>query len=303
MTEGAENAQRLTERSFLTKRFVAFAHDFEIETVDAALCRFLDDVLKPFAQHGRAQHRYNYVDRGPDVDPRYELHFDGVSLLSSSGGGSPLSYLFGDINSQLVQKSNDYLLLHAAGAELGGRAIVIPGSSGSGKSTLVTELLRDGFRYITDEAVAVDQATGEIKPFPKPISLKSGSWHLFPELEPVWSPELKRYATTDWLVDPCSVRTDALARPSRPALIVSPAYTADGETRLFPLRPVETLKLLVDSSFNFANHGQRGLDHLASIVRQAPAYRLQLSDLGQARHLVKELFLGQKIRPHPPQLP
>jgi HprK-related kinase A len=278
------------EVGYLTKCFRALDYCFSVETTDPALGQYLDSLFEPLGTTCRAAAPYALIDRGEGTDERYGLYVEGEHVLWTSSPGSVIENLLWQINSRVVSESTGYLLLHAAAAELGGRAVVLPAASGSGKSTLVAGLLRSGCRYLTDEAVAIHPATGLIHPFPKPLSIKSGSWPVLSELQPSLGPDLKGYATIDWLVDARQVRPDALAPPSRPALVVSPAYRAGAHTRLLPIRRVETLMMLIKNSFNLAVHGQTGLDRLAAIARQAPGYQLEMGDLGAACALIVELL-------------
>jgi hypothetical protein len=289
---------RLSDPRHVTSRFVVLAHDFSVETTDAALGQYVESVLQPFAREGRSRTSYAFVDLGPEVDERYELYFEGECQLRSRSGGSPLAYLLWHINSRAVAESNEYLLLHAAAAELGGQAVVLPAQSGSGKTTLVAGLIRSGFRYLTDEAVAIDPASGVIEPFPKPLSIKSGSWRVLPEFEPVLGPDLQRYATTDWEVDVRWIHPGAIAPPSLSAFVVSPTFRAGAETRLIPLRRTETMMLLIKNAFNLAVHGQTGLDRFAAIARQAPGYRLEVGDLDSACDVIIDLMKGEKPESH-----
>jgi hypothetical protein len=48
------------------------------------------------------------------------------------------------------------LLIHAAGVEVAGRAILIVGAGGQGKSTLIFELIRQGCRFLSDDMALPD---------------------------------------------------------------------------------------------------------------------------------------------------
>ncbi|HEX6393035.1 MAG TPA: hypothetical protein VFZ97_06305 [Acidimicrobiales bacterium] len=290
-TASAEAARQLNARVYVTSRFVALGYDFEIETGDPVLGRYLDSVLSPFARTGRGAHRYAVVRRS-DPDEHFALYFEGERQRRSNDGGTVLAYLFWHINSQVISQSNHSLLLHAAGAELGGRAVVLPGPSGAGKSTLVAGLIRAGFRYLTDEAVALDSATGDVVPFPKPLKLDTGSQSLLPELRPELDPKIDRYETNDWIVDVRSIGPDRLAPPAPPAFVVGPAYRRGSETRLIPLRPAETAMLMIQNALNLPTHGRAGLDLVAATARRVPGFRLEVGDLDAACSLITELMIG-----------
>ncbi len=64
------------------------------------------------------------------------------------------------------------VFIHAGAVGWKGRAIVIPGATLAGKSTLVSELVRAGATYLSDE-FAILGPDGRVSPFPKPISMRS----------------------------------------------------------------------------------------------------------------------------------
>src|SRR5207344_950749 len=113
---------------------------------------------------------------------------------------------------------------HAGGIERDGVACVLPADPESGKTTLTTGLVRAGYSYLTDEAVSFDWETGEIEPYPKPLSIDPGSQFLFPELEPSLPPGADGEADGQWQVPPSSIRTDAVGGRCRAAYVVFPKY-------------------------------------------------------------------------------
>jgi hypothetical protein len=278
---------------YVTRRFLALEHDFAVQTTDPVLGRYVDSLLEPLAARGEARRHYSFVDHGVNCEDRYELHYQGERLLSGSSAATLFHYLLWDINSRVISESNRYLLVHAAGAELDGQGVVMPASMDSGKTTLVAGLIRAGLRYLTDEAVAIDPTTLQIQPFPKPLNIDQGSWAVLPDLEPNIVPELAQYTDGRWAVDPRTVRTDVLAPPTRPAFVVSPRYQPGSPSRLIPLRPAETVMLLVEHCFNLSLHGQSGLDAFAGIARLSAGYRLEVGDLDSACRLIIDLMTGK----------
>ena len=67
-----------------------------------------------------------------------------------------------------VEGSPAALLFHARGRSTPTVGVVVVlGVSGQGKSTVTAALVQRGFRYLSDEVVAVDVATREVRPYPK----------------------------------------------------------------------------------------------------------------------------------------
>ncbi len=72
------------------------------------------------------------------------------------------------IDEGLVKRITGLTAVHAGVVELGGRALLLPGSTKSGKSSLVAELLRHGAVYFSDEYALID-AQGRAHPYPSSI--------------------------------------------------------------------------------------------------------------------------------------
>ena len=89
-----------------------------------------------------------------------------------------------DVNRSAAEASGEHLLFHAGALDAGGTGVLLPGTSGSGKSTLTAGLARAGLGYLTDELAALDLRSGQLLPYPKPITLKAGSFAVLPELDP-----------------------------------------------------------------------------------------------------------------------
>ncbi|HET9229423.1 MAG TPA: hypothetical protein VFR31_22275, partial [Thermoanaerobaculia bacterium] len=70
--------------------------------------------------------------------------------------------------------------VHAAGASLDGKALVLAGTSGSGKSTLSVALARAGFGFLGDDTLFLREE--RVLAFPDEIDLTEESAGFFPDL-------------------------------------------------------------------------------------------------------------------------
>ena len=182
------------------------------------------------------------------------------------------------------------MLVHASAAEHEGRALLFPAPMESGKTTLVAGLVRAGLRYVTDEAVAIDPASLEIVPNPKPLGIDRGSWRVLGDLEPDYGDAEPYFRHgQQWQVDARSIRPDAVASRCRPSFVITPRYRP-GATELVPVSRAEALVALADNSMNLPGHGRRGFDALAAVARQSECYRLLVGDLDDASALVTNLL-------------
>jgi hypothetical protein len=211
-----------------------------------------------------------------------EVGDDGEAIQTMGDVGGALDYIQWHLNQRVVHGlDNTETGLHAACASLDGRRVLLPAASGAGKSTTVAGLVRAGWGYLTDEAAVLDDATLEVAPYPKPVTLDHGVWPLFPQVQDrirsnesclVPAPALHRHPSTN----------PAIGDAGPIAAVVSPDYVAGADTQLEPLTPGQLLMLLAQSTFAFNQDGPRHLHCLARLARTAPGYRLVIGDLDAA---------------------
>jgi hypothetical protein len=226
----------------------------------------------------------------PDVDivTRGDVHhlvLDGERLRSEDDAEALIGPLIHALNRWVIETS-PHLMLHAGGVEHDGEGVVLPGGMESGKTTLTAGLVRAGFRYLTDEAVAIDRSSLLVQPYPKPLSLDPGSWPFFPELEPDADLASDEYKALQWQVPPEAIRADAVGRPCPVRFVIFPRHQAGAATAIEPLGRAEALVELTRHTFGFKHHARDSLALLAEVLRGAESHRLTLDGLDRAVELV-----------------
>ena len=104
------------------------------------------------------------------------LYADHVRIARSVDATEVFDRLESDLRLFVAEVAQGRVFVHAGVVGWKGRAIVIPGRSYSGKSTLVSELVKAGAIYFSDE-YAVFDSRGRVYPFPKPLEMRdSGEW-------------------------------------------------------------------------------------------------------------------------------
>jgi len=200
----------------------------------------------------------------------------------------------------LAEEVKEYYLLHAGVVARDGAGIMLPGPPGSGKSSLTMALLRQGYRYLSDELAVVDVSTGCLHAFPKPLSLKAPS--LFPHLgdrKHVWfGPEIgaskkARRGGRDyqpvWYVHPEDVRPDAVGESVPIRFVIFPQYAAGAMPELQPLPRGQAVRGLLRNSVNFRRFGRDALYLLTRLAEQAQCFSLPIDGLEAPVRLVTEL--------------
>jgi hypothetical protein len=279
----------LNERSWprVTPPYRALDLNFSVRLAGADLADYIESILAPLAtgKNGDADsppHVFSVVDNGERFKNRYAVYFDGQHIVRTPSEHLALVYLLWQLNRAVVAESDRYLLLHSAAAEFGGSALLLPAPMNSGKTTLVAGLVNRGFGYLTDEAAAIDPASLDVDPFPKPLSIELGSWEALESIRPQLDARFARFAGDQWHVVPDAIRPGAAARACPARLVVSPRFEPAATTTIARMSKAEGVLLLAENAFNFASHKGEGLHTLAAVVRECDCYRLTFGSLEAA---------------------
>jgi hypothetical protein len=268
--------------------FDALGFRFDVTIDDPRLRTYVEALLAALRSTDDAEHHYVLSRSHDGNDQPFELSLDGTRVTATPEAERVVGTLVHDLNRRALEGCA-HLALHAGGVEHGGTGVVLPAVSEAGKTTLVAGLVRAGFGYLSDEAVAIDRDTLEIHPYRKPLSIDTGAWPLFPELEPHADLPTDAYKTDQWQVPPAAIRPGALGGPCRVDLVVFPRYDRDAPTTLEPMRRAEALVELAKNTFGFDVQGRAALDLLAEAVRGAECFELVMGDLDGAVELVSAL--------------
>lgn len=104
------------------------------------------------------------------------------------------TYLLGPVLGLLL-RLRGATCLHASAVAVGGKAVAFVGSTGAGKSTTAAALARHGLPVLSDDIVALSEASGrfEVLPsypylslWPEPVSILYGSEDAAPRFVPGW---------------------------------------------------------------------------------------------------------------------
>lgn len=276
--------------AFESGRFQALGHEFSVRTTCAALGRHLDQVFSPFTVPGAPATWYSIRELEDEGATWYLVDFGDDRVVRTRWARRAFGMLLWHVNQETIRRSHRFTLLHASAAERDGIAAIFPAPMESGKTTLVAGLLRAGLRYLTDEAAAIDPENLTVHPFPKALSIDPGSWGVLADLEPHVDPAVATYAIGQWQVVPDAIRPAAVAPPTPVRFVVAPRYSPGAATRLEPVGRAGMLRLCIDSTFRFTEHGRRNFAVLAELARRSECFRLTVGDLRTACDLVLELF-------------
>jgi HprK-related kinase A len=203
----------------------------------------------------------------------------------------------GCLNWCIYTHAHQYLIIHAAAVERGGRALILPAPPGSGKSTLCAAMVSRGWRLLTDELTLIDLATHAIFPLARPVSLKNESIEVLRNFAPeaVFGPASPN--TIKGTVAHMRPPADSVRRVHErclPAWIVTPKYAAGQPLTAKKMSPGESFMMLAGSSVNYMLHGASGFDLLTSVIDGVKSFALEYSDLDSALSWFDDLVASHK---------
>lgn len=230
--------------------------------------------------------------------PQVTFELDGRTPFNPLPGDQGFPLLEWGLNWCVYGMCHQYLILHAAVLERGGRALILPAPSGSGKSTLCAGLVFRGWRLLSDELALICPHQGNLVPNPRPVSLKNQSIQVMQKFAPEMQlgsqvEETSKGVVAHFAAPPSAVQ-QALHR-ARPGWVVMPRYVSGHPTRLRPLERAHGLMKLVENAFNYPVFGAQGFEMLASLVDQSPCYSFEYSNLDEAAELFNRLADGQTV--------
>jgi HprK-related kinase A len=180
---------------------------------------------------------------------------------------------------------HQYLILHAAVLEKGGRALLLPAPSGSGKSTLCAALALSGWRLLSDELALIDPANGHVVPMPRPVSVKNQSIDVLSRLFPQLAFGSRVEETVKGVVAHFAAPAAAVHRAmdtARPAWVVLPRWVQGSAVVATPLARARGFMALVENAFNYDVFGRTGFELLADVVERSDCFAFEYGHLPEA---------------------
>jgi len=196
------------------------------------------------------------------------------------------------INWCVATRAHHLLLLHSAGVERNGRAILFPASPGHGKSTLCTALVHSGWRLLSDEFGVVRPEDGLLLPLPRLIPLKNESIEVIRKFRPEAIIGPSFLETRKGTVAHVRPPVDSIRRaqePARPRWFVFPRWVANAPLTLEPMAKSQAFLMVATNAFNYEVLDETAFRLVSEMVRACDSYSLIYSNLDDAVNALDEL--------------
>lgn len=204
------------------------------------------------------------------------------------------------LNWCISSQCHQYLIVHAAVVERGGRALIMPAPPGSGKSTLCAGLAARGWRLLTDELALISlEQPGEVIALPRPVSLKNESIDVIRSFAPEQTIGPIAHDTAKGTVAHMAAPLNSVKRAAEPALsslLIFPKYMPGSSTQITPRQKAASFMELADQSFNFNILGELGFQALRQVLDSCDCYDLSYSDLDDVIPELEQL-IDKSTRP------
>ena len=221
----------------------------------------------------------------PWFRPLCVFALDGRQPFTPLAQGEAFALFEWGLNWCVTSHCHQWISLHAAVLERGGRAVVLPAPPGAGKSTLCAALMLHGWRLLSDELTLLEPGSGWVVPSPRRISLKNASIDVIRERDPGCVLGPVAHDTQKGTVAHLKVLPDSLARADEralPAWVVFPRYERGAALQVQPRAKATTVVELARNSFNQHVHGRAGFEALVRMVDACDSFDLRYSQLDQA---------------------
>lgn len=217
--------------------------------------------------------------------PQARFLLDGETPFKPLPAAQALPMFEWGLNYAIAAQAHQYLVVHAAAIERGGRAAILPGAPGAGKSTLTAALAQRGWRLLSDELTLIRPADRCVVPLARPINLKNGSIALLRSFAPdaIFSEETRD--TVKGTVALMRAPEEAIARNFEAApvgWIVFPRWQAHAPPALEPWSKAAGLMEVAHNAMNYSLHGKAGFALLAEIFAASACYRFTYGRLEDA---------------------
>lgn len=136
-----------------------------------------DQMYRRFKTDGEDAACHFYVITSGSIFGYPFIIFDN-KVQSIYGNELIYSHAYMVILNELINRIKNFFLFHAGVVSQGESGALIVGPSSFGKTTLILELVKRGFRFLSDEFCPIDRESKRISSFPRSLSIRKNSLNI-----------------------------------------------------------------------------------------------------------------------------
>ena len=288
MRSAGGSGEPAPERLVQAGPFDALGFRFDVSAAGAALAAAVDDAFGDLRAEVTATSHFAVVPNPASHDGgRWQVTLDGAMCEGDVVEGYLLALLAWEVSRRVLDRPSPYLLLHAAGVERGGEAVLLAGPTHCGKSTMALALTAAGWGYLTDDVAAVDPLDAKLVPYPKPVLLRDETVGLLAAHLPALAAADPTFSSAERVARAGSV--GALGHRAAVAAIVLPRPVAGASNQIEPIPRSAALMALMTDAPHRAGLEVGDFRLLERLVREAPAFRLSMDGIGPAIEAIESI--------------
>lgn len=218
----------------------------------------------------------------PD-EPTAQIVVNGQVRSNKVPHHNAATYLFDQLDAVLVARTPG-LRFHAGAVERDGNVVVVLGQSGHGKSTLTAALVQAGWRYVTDElvAVTVGATSFDVTPYARPLDLNASSLDRLG----IDGPDLVTGSRKNKVFPTRLGQVSAGGRVA--AIVVLTGEAAESGPAVADLPAAEAVMAILGLTFAATFDDSDALSNLARLCSTTPTMRLHRAPIGDMVRAVED---------------
>jgi hypothetical protein len=180
----SDNLSAFKQRAFLKSTYNILDLKFSIHADHEGILKHFEQAYERFkASYDNADYHFYVITQNSPFGQPFVIVNDEIRLLY----GNELFYYnhaYMVIFNELKDLFKEFFLIHAGVVSKDGKGVVIVGPSSFGKTTLTMELVRRGFKFLSDEFCPIDRRTMHIHSFPRSLGVWEDSLSIFSGILP-----------------------------------------------------------------------------------------------------------------------
>ena len=148
-----------------------------IHSDDEKIISLFEQMYKRFkTDEKNVVHHFYVITKDSPFGQPFVISHDEVHLIF--GNELMYNHAYMEIFNEIKNLFAEFYIIHAGVVSTEENGVVIVGPSSFGKTTLTLEMVRRGYKFLSDEFCPIDRRTKKICSFPRGLSIREGSFDI-----------------------------------------------------------------------------------------------------------------------------